>query len=44
VYDLVNAIHKGDSVAPTFYDGWKTSQAIDAILASSERDGWVTVA
>jgi predicted dehydrogenase len=44
VYDLVNAIREGEPIAPTFFDGWKTSQVIDAVLKSSEKDGWVTMA
>lgn len=33
----------GQSVAPSFYDGWQAQRVIDAAVASHERAGWVEV-
>lgn len=40
---FVDAIVNGQSVAPSFYEGWQTQRVIDAALAAHERGGWVNV-
>ena len=37
---FVDAILAGQSVAPSFYEGWQAQRVIDAALASHERGGW----
>jgi predicted dehydrogenase len=43
MYDLTNAIKKSKSVSPSFYDGWKAQQIIDAILESQHNRIWVNL-
>jgi predicted dehydrogenase len=40
---FIDGITTGKPVAPTFFDGWKTQQIIDATFASHEQGHWVTV-
>jgi predicted dehydrogenase len=40
---FVDAILEKRSATPNFYDGWKTQQAIDAVLASHESGTWVQI-
>jgi predicted dehydrogenase len=41
---FVDAILTGQTVAPSFYEGWQVQRVIDAAIASHERGGWVDVA
>jgi predicted dehydrogenase len=43
IHDLTLAIRHHKLVTPTFYDGWKAQQVLDAIIESSERRSWVDV-
>lgn len=38
---FVSAILDGQTVAPSFYDGWQAQRVIDGAFASQERGGWV---
>lgn len=38
---FVDAILAGQSVAPSFYDGWQAQRVINAARVSHERGGWV---
>lgn len=40
---FVDAILAGQTVAPSFYEGWQVQRVIDAAIASHERGGWVAV-
>ena len=40
---FVDAILSGQTVAPSFYDGWQAQRVIDGALASQELGGWVEV-
>jgi predicted dehydrogenase len=40
---FVDAILSGQTVAPTFCDGWQAQRVIDAALASHSRGKWVTL-
>ncbi|MCE7989046.1 MAG: gfo/Idh/MocA family oxidoreductase, partial [Caldilinea sp. CFX5] len=40
---FVDAILAGQTVAPSFYDGWQTQRVIDAALTSHESGGWAEV-
>lgn len=40
---FVDAIMTGQTIAPSFYDGWQVQRVIDAALAAHERGGWVGV-
>jgi len=40
---FVDAILSGQSVAPSFYEGWQAQRVIDAALVSHEQRGWVEV-
>jgi predicted dehydrogenase len=40
---FVDAIFENRPVTPSFYDGWKAQQAIDAVLASHESGTWVRI-
>jgi len=40
---FIDAITKGVSVEPTFYDGWKAQQIIDATFASHHEGRWITI-
>jgi predicted dehydrogenase len=40
---FVDEILKGRTVAPSFYDGWKAQQIVDAALASHQSGQWTTV-
>lgn len=40
---FVDAIVNGESVAPSFYEGWQAQRVSDAALVSHERGGWVEV-
>ncbi|MEZ4731556.1 MAG: Gfo/Idh/MocA family oxidoreductase [Caldilineaceae bacterium] len=40
---FVDAILAGQSIAPSFYEGWQVQRVLDAALASHERGGWVAV-
>ena len=41
---FVEAIASGRPAAPSFYDGWKAQEVIDAALESSRAGRWVTIA
>ncbi|MDA4111576.1 MAG: Gfo/Idh/MocA family oxidoreductase [Thaumarchaeota archaeon] len=41
IYEVVNAVMKRSSLAPSFYDGWKVNQVIEAIQESSSKKKWV---
>jgi predicted dehydrogenase len=38
---FIDAILTGETIAPSFYDGWQTQRVIDAAIASHEHGGWV---
>jgi predicted dehydrogenase len=38
---FIDAVLTGETIAPSFYDGWQTQRVIDAAIASHERGGWV---
>jgi len=40
---FVDAILSGQSVAPTFYEGWQAQRVIDAALVSHENGQWVSL-
>jgi predicted dehydrogenase len=40
---FVDAILSGQSVAPSFYEGWQAQRVIDAAWVSHEQGGWVEV-
>jgi predicted dehydrogenase len=40
---FVDAILENRSAIPSFYDGWKAQQVIDAVLASHESGTWVRI-
>jgi predicted dehydrogenase len=40
---FVDAILENKPAMPSFYDGWKAQQAIDAVLASHESGTWVRI-
>ncbi len=40
---FVDAILAGQTVAPSFYEGWQVQRVLDAALASHARGGWVEV-
>jgi predicted dehydrogenase len=40
---FIDGITKGKPVEPTFYDGWKAQQVIDATLASDDQGRWITI-
>lgn len=40
---FVDAIVSGQTVAPSFYEGWQAQRVSDAALVSHERGGWVEV-
>ena len=40
---FVDAILSGQSVAPSFYEGWHAQRVIDAAIAAHESGGWVAV-
>lgn len=40
---FVDAIHERRAVSPSFYDGWKAQQVVDAALKSHETGCWVSV-
>lgn len=40
---FVDAIFGGESIAPTFYEGWQAQRVIDAALASHQSGEWVTL-
>jgi hypothetical protein len=40
---FVDGILENRPVAPSFYDGWKAQQIIDAAIISSERGCWVDI-
>jgi len=41
--DFLQAIHTGQAVWPTFEDGMKVNQVIDAAWSSQEKQTWVNV-
>ena len=43
VYDLVKGIQEKQKVSPSFYDGWKVNQVIDAIIESAEKRRWQAI-
>ena len=44
MHDFLVAIDSGQEYSPSFYDGWKVNQLIGAILESSRKKAWVSVA
>lgn len=40
---FVDAIMNGQTVAPSFYEGWQTQRVIDAAIVSHEDGSWVEV-
>jgi predicted dehydrogenase len=43
-YDFLSTIEdRSKKLSPTFYDGWKVNQAIEAIMESSEKEKWVHI-
>jgi len=40
---FIDGIMKGKPVQPTFFDGWKAQQIIDATFASHEQGRWITI-
>ena len=40
---FVDAILSGQTVAPSFYEGWQAQRVIDAALVSHKQGGWVEV-
>jgi predicted dehydrogenase len=40
---FIDGITKGAPAEPTFYDGWKAQQVIDATFASHEKGRWITI-
>jgi predicted dehydrogenase len=43
-FDFISAIVRGDQPSPNFYDGYRISRIVDAILASGETGGWQEIA
>jgi predicted dehydrogenase len=43
VRDFLRAIRKGESPSPSFEDGMRAQAALDAVLESASRGGWVEV-
>lgn len=45
MHEFTAAIREGRKLnaGATFYDGWRTQQVMDAVIASSAEGGWVTV-
>lgn len=43
VHELLEGIAVGQAVPPTFYDGWKVAQVVDAALRSAETRQWEQV-
>jgi UDP-N-acetylglucosamine 3-dehydrogenase len=41
---FIDAIIEDRPITPTFYDGWKVQQVIDAAIASNEQRSWIAVA
>jgi predicted dehydrogenase len=42
-HSFVSAILDGQTIAPSFYEGWQVQRVIDAAMASHERGQWVNV-
>jgi predicted dehydrogenase len=40
---FIDGIVEDHQVSPTFYDGWKVQQVIDAAIASHEQGRWITI-
>jgi predicted dehydrogenase len=40
---FVDAIVSGQTVAPSFYEGWQAQRVIDAAIVSHKQGGWVEV-
>jgi len=40
---FIDGITKAKPVEPTFLDGWKAQQIIDATFASHEKGRWITI-
>jgi predicted dehydrogenase len=40
---FIDAILEQRSLVPSFYEGWKAQQGIDAALASHETEQWIAV-
>jgi predicted dehydrogenase len=40
---FIDGITKGEPVEPTFYDGWKAQQVIDATFVSHDEGRWITI-
>jgi len=43
MYQLVRAIVTGRKIDTSFYEGWKTSQVVDAVLKSSKERKWIGI-
>jgi predicted dehydrogenase len=43
VFDFVQAVAKGQSVQPTFEDGWKNQRVLEAVEKSSRQRRWIKV-
>ena len=43
IYELMSAVVNRTALTPSFYDGWKVSQVIEAIQESSRTRKWVDV-
>jgi predicted dehydrogenase len=41
ISELISAINNNSNTEPSFYDGWKTSEILEAIQLSCEREEWV---
>ena len=44
MHDFLLALGGGEEYSPSFYDGWRVNRLIEAVLESSKKKAWVTVA
>jgi predicted dehydrogenase len=43
MHDFLEAVERDQECSPSFYDGWKVSRLIAAILESSKKKAWVSL-
>ena len=42
--DMIEGVVRGESIAPTFYDGMKAVQVMEAIIEASDEHRWIKIA
>ena len=43
IKQFIDAIEQSGEVQPSFYDGWKTQQVMDAVVLAASKHAWVSV-